>query len=696
MQACCVSRKGQDESDSVNSYRDSCGGVGSIFDNLWPHAKGGTDALQHTEDDEAEEEQRSEETVQRHSKAFGNEPNLMVYMVTDPLEEDLRKEPATGCKPTSRRKQRAYHIPPNTLEGVPIETECFVGKVIVMYKPDGGLQKCDRGTEHPYYRYFVKKKRNWEFRVQGRFKRVPRGDMFIGIVLRDFNYDQAVAPYSMIVKRAGTALVKYDLYMSWGDRCAASKKPNAELSHLVTKMTAWDQIIVTPSGKTVPLLKGELHGISDTFGLNLERKEMGLARYTQAIAELYQNINTEDTYTMCFWGVSQVIDLLCWNFKIGANIPMAKFFEDDPIHVAMYELEPLEEGQEDDKRHLESRKRYYLDFMFWSSSVHCPRLPKRYAFKDAPEALEQFSAKHCSANGTFVAGQQSRSEEPPASGTTGNSSSSRPSVLASWASLLRLDIHVTATVRLPKMPLPLIPAAQPGSPGCASGAKCVGKPGKDLHTDDFDANKMVYCLSCWEVEPEGGKAPGADGTADVATHSVAGISDALSKRIVAAFRGEEPPLLYPRVELHAALDSGSDEVLIGNACIVLVDSQDADGVGCYTIAVFLLKKDSSPQDPLFKVPIGPMTRLAREKVGKTGDHGCSNTALRLTSGANSWLLLFPGSHEASAFARDFRVRSQLMKLSLKVSRLSAENARLVDKTSAGGLMKSFIAVLPAV
>eukprot|EP00415_Alexandrium_ostenfeldii_P002475 UN2475 len=225
----------------------------------------------------------------------------------------------------------------------------------------------------------------------------------------------------MIVKRAGMSLVKYDLYLSWGDRCEASKKPDAEMSHLVTNMTAWDQIIVTKKGRPPPPLNGELHGITES-GLNIDRKGMGLAEYTKAIEDVCRNINTQDTYTMCFWGVSQVIDLLRWNFKIGTSISMARFFEDDPIHVAMYELDSKDK-EDDGGRHLERRKRYYLDFMFWSSSVRCPRLPRRYDIFDAPEELERFSSAQCSSDGAFAAENGRLRQEEPSISSSGSSGS---------------------------------------------------------------------------------------------------------------------------------------------------------------------------------------------------------------------------------------------------------------------------------
>merc|ERR1712232_1258803 len=114
---------------------------------------------------------------------------------------------------------------------------------------------------------------------------------------------------------------------------------------------------------------------------NMQRTEMGLKEYEKTTTQLFSNINTSDTYTMCLWGISQVADLLTWNINLGYRVSLAKFFEESPIHVAMYEIDK----DRSNKRHLESQKKYYLDFMFWSNSVSCPTLPSRYTFRDAPE-----------------------------------------------------------------------------------------------------------------------------------------------------------------------------------------------------------------------------------------------------------------------------------------------------------------------
>ena len=75
------------------------------------------------------------------------------------------------------------------------ETELLHGRVKAF--------RLDRG--HPYYDHFRSRKRGWELRLQGKFKKAsfspseldheegaawqaPRGRLYVGAVLRDFNY----------------------------------------------------------------------------------------------------------------------------------------------------------------------------------------------------------------------------------------------------------------------------------------------------------------------------------------------------------------------------------------------------------------------------------------------------------------------------------------------------------------------------
>merc|ERR1712062_680751 len=178
----------------------------------------------------------------------------------------------------------------------------------------------------------------------------------------------------------------YDTYSSWGDRCEEALKPDAELTHLVANMVGWDQIIVTPQGETPP-------GISDDInGKGMLRKGMGTAAFRRETERMFKNVNTSDVYTMCYWGVSQAVDMVGWQFTFGGTIDMGRFFDAWPIHVCMYELDTTLTSL-DDQRHLESRKVYYLDFMLWSSKVMCWELPVRYRFLDAPVVYEEASIR---------------------------------------------------------------------------------------------------------------------------------------------------------------------------------------------------------------------------------------------------------------------------------------------------------------
>ena len=75
-------------------------------------------------------------------------------------------------------------MPLNTV--VPIESELFVGQIVWMARPTHSklLEKDD----YKYKWHFAKKSRTWEFRVQGRFKQLPKGRLHAGIVLGDYDY----------------------------------------------------------------------------------------------------------------------------------------------------------------------------------------------------------------------------------------------------------------------------------------------------------------------------------------------------------------------------------------------------------------------------------------------------------------------------------------------------------------------------
>mmetsp|Transcript_8905 Transcript_8905/g.20374 ORF Transcript_8905/g.20374 Transcript_8905/m.20374 type:complete len:257 (-) Transcript_8905:49-819(-) len=237
------------------------------------------------------------------------------------------------------------------------------------------------------------------------------------------------------------------------------------------------------------------------------------------------------------------------------------------------------------------------------------------------------------------------------------------------------------------MPLPPPPTPPSGCPGCASGARCLGKPGEELYLDDFDSDRHYYCNSCWEAGSDEGWR--VEEWKPVSLPAMPGISETLLKRIVEAMPGSAPPALHPRVEIRDGESSSTDQTPFAGACIALADAQVPGPVRRHTLGAFLVS-GSPDEDPLFSIVIGPLTCLSPED----SEEGQVCT-WRLVSGSRSWLLRFAAPFEAVAFARDFRLRSREMKLALQVSRLRVANARLVARAPKGGSMSSVVSVIPA-
>lgn len=347
----------------------------------------------------ADAEHRSAEVVAAHATTMMHRRSCLMYSISDFPAKD-----ADGRQPV--RKPRAWHVPPNTRRGVPIETPGFIGEVLLMHAPDeppaAGFEVA---ADLPAFsEYFQGRRRRWEFRIQGRFRRRPEGNLYFGIALRDFNYNQAVARYSQAVKRLGIMFIKWKFHMAWGDRCQAAEQQDAELSHLVTDLTGFDQIIVTPEGEMPPLITAGLEG------LGLERAVLGYNSYKQEADSLSRAISLSDTYTFCFWGPSRAVDLLRWQFSFGTTISMDQFFQEWPLHFVLYELDerPLDSKQPNNSsnggRHLESRKQYFLDIMGWSTKVNCSHLAQRYTFLDAPGGIGEEMAAEIAASGTAGGG----------------------------------------------------------------------------------------------------------------------------------------------------------------------------------------------------------------------------------------------------------------------------------------------------
>mmetsp|Transcript_73144 Transcript_73144/g.136718 ORF Transcript_73144/g.136718 Transcript_73144/m.136718 type:complete len:392 (-) Transcript_73144:24-1199(-) len=300
------------------------------------------------------------------SKTLAPEGLVRMYEVsTDPPVEYPQHLPL-------RQPRRTVEVKLNGATAVPMQNEFFDGHVAFLHRHP------ESTASYPYRGYFEGKSRQWEFRLQGRFISLPRGTLWGGVVLQDFDYTCEPTLFSQALAGVGTpflrATVGASLRFSWGDR-GDERVDSSELAHLVAKVTSFDQVIVTADGDNPPDLCGDLvsHGY--------RRNAMSLEEYDSVFAQILENLNETNTYTFCFWAPSRFTNLMTGYMEgilpLGASVNMSAFMEGFPWHFCIYDLE----SSTDDERHLEADKRYVCDLLIWNSAMgYHESLPHRYYF----------------------------------------------------------------------------------------------------------------------------------------------------------------------------------------------------------------------------------------------------------------------------------------------------------------------------
>uniref|UniRef100_A0A7S4UZN3 Domain of unknown function at the cortex 1 domain-containing protein n=1 Tax=Alexandrium monilatum TaxID=311494 RepID=A0A7S4UZN3_9DINO len=318
---------------------------------------------------------QSRATIAEHVKSSLWHPTVMLYDASPnpPPKSSAQREPRT-----------AYRFPLNCRHPCPIDNEHFQGNFLFLHRlpencgPAGGPEGEKKPLESPYEWHFENKTRRWEARVQGKFRRKPSGTLWTGCVLEDFDYSAeyswAAGALAAAVVPLMEAVVGERFYFAWGDRSEAAEKDDAELATIVTNLAGTDQVIHTPRNEPVPGID------SDISSLGLRRNAMAASEYRKAVQRVVDEMNSEDTYTFCVWGCSRYIDVMSSSFTtptFGA-FSYAGFIDEWPAHFVLYSLE----DDDKDPRHIERKKKYFVDVMVWSSDMHMPKLPERYAFKD--------------------------------------------------------------------------------------------------------------------------------------------------------------------------------------------------------------------------------------------------------------------------------------------------------------------------
>jgi len=235
------------------------------------------------------------------------------------------------------------------------ENEFCSTKAVVMHVPTHEPRRVSSG-EYPFSWHLGERKRNWEIRIQMRFKKIPER-LFFGVELSKY------VPVSGTARAVQKALVSAcrkivgECYHSAGDD-PASTAGEGELPTFVMPLWAFDQFQVSDPGQE-PDLTSNLEQVG-------KRRTDGVREYIRSMNDAIANFSTDKVYTFCFWGISQFLDVIRWEIS-GSMFPVRidfnKLCGKPPVYITMYDLSGMNPG---DKRHLPSKKRRFLHVATWT------------------------------------------------------------------------------------------------------------------------------------------------------------------------------------------------------------------------------------------------------------------------------------------------------------------------------------------
>ncbi|CAE8720659.1 unnamed protein product [Polarella glacialis] len=299
------------------------------------------------------------------------------------------------------------HKPMQMNSQVPVEYESdnFKGTCLFMHRPNWSYDNVDTAESYPYKRHFHGRKRLWEYRIQGKFKRRP-GMLYCGVELEDFvpvNFATRTLMRGMMPLIQGALQCKA-IRHEIGKAEDKSLRPT-----VVAPIWAADNTHVHEDPAAVPDIA------QMTVPDGLSRKA---AR--QFWEELWEgggpswDASGGPTFTFCIWGPSQLLDLRAWVFRKlplmwGRSMSLEPFAGKQPVHGVIYELE----GNSKDAEHRQGQKVYSLDIRMMPESIW-----SSYAFGDSGvhSALSSAAIRRSISSESFCSAV-SQTESPEQNGT---------------------------------------------------------------------------------------------------------------------------------------------------------------------------------------------------------------------------------------------------------------------------------------
>lgn len=226
-------------------------------------------------------------------------------------------------------------FPLNSETPIPVETELFVGQLLLIMRPK------DPAQDDPFWneRIFAKKKRRVAMQLQGKLKYTPQGTLMAGMEISNpMNLGLIASGLCNIILKM-TKSFNPALHYSFG----TAEEERAHISFPAS--TFFEKFVVTPPGESPP-------DIMEEFEEDPQSAKDRKAYKTKI------DWNTEDTYSMSFH--SMYVDFPSWSvvkLPVGKDIELQTFWGDSSASVVLYEVP---KGLKSSDKHLMATNKYCL------------------------------------------------------------------------------------------------------------------------------------------------------------------------------------------------------------------------------------------------------------------------------------------------------------------------------------------------
>ncbi|KAL3937709.1 MAG: hypothetical protein SGBAC_007236 [Bacillariaceae sp.] len=287
-----------------------------------------------------------------------------------------------------------------------IENEYFIGRVMLMIRtPDVDYNAEPKPLgEVPLAisNYFKDYKRRFEFQFQIRFKKVPKGPLFLGCetesTIKMSRFTRSLVGLLLgMIKRINSGF-----HYSFGSKDLTEEQVQSgdyEKTHLSFPVEAsMDRVVITKPGEDPPTLGQELHESPESVR---RRRRMGFGSVEW---------NTEDTFTMCLWNA--YMDWIKWktmNVPGCRPFPMSNVTGSQPVYLCVYEVTNVtpQEYRKKKPGHIQKSLRHFARIEFAHEDVTkggiAPRFhSKHLRYESCVDTDSELGSEHsmCSERGS--------------------------------------------------------------------------------------------------------------------------------------------------------------------------------------------------------------------------------------------------------------------------------------------------------